>query len=306
MHKSLLLPLVFLAGCTSHPITSKTLSEAEIADIQSRVEARYPELSTEKTQAVTELVVRALDNMVAIKGGTFMMGEFKIPCEPGSESLCYSDFYRDNDYAHKVTLGDYALSKYETTIKEFDLFRQLRGKKPYENELRQRESRQYLFAPKKPAWTRDWEEPNAYCQWIGQLAQREVSLPTEAQWEFAARNRGKNILYATDNGRIELGRNYTSSDDRSEMNDVGRFPANPLGIYDLSGNATEWVYDWYSETYYRDSPSYEPKGPQEGAGHVIRGGSNIETPDTNTTVNRYHDKDIGFYSKFYGFRCSTW
>ncbi|WP_336367054.1 formylglycine-generating enzyme family protein [Marinobacter sp. C2H3] len=303
MHRSLLLPLIFLAGCTSHAITSSTLSDAEIADIQSRVEARYPDLSSEKTRAVTELVVRALDNMVPIKGGTFMMGEFKIPCEPGSEQLCYSDFNRDNDYAHTVTLDDYAIAKFETTMADFDLFRALRGSEPYEQGIRESEGGASLFIADKPAWTRNWDEPQAYCLWVGELADRDVSLPSEAQWEFAARNRGKNVLYATDNGSIDRGRNYRARGDFSGTHPVGKFPPNPLGLYDMSGNTSEWVRDWYASDYYSSSPLNNPAGPMAGNSHVLRGGSFADDPRYNTTLLRIHEEDLGFYSEMYGFRC---
>lgn len=297
------LALAFLAGCSSSSITSKTLSDSEIEAIQSRVESRYPDLSSGKQRAVTELVVRALDNMVHIEGGSFMMGEIKVPCEPGSEQLCNTDYDRDNDFQHKVKLDDYALSKYETTIADFDLFRALQGKEPYEKEIREREGRQSLFEANKPAWTKNWQEPKNYCTWIGELAGRPVDLPTEAQWEFAARNRGKNVLHATDNGEIDLGRNYRDEGTGSKNRTVGSFPPNPLGLYDLNGNAAEWVNDVYSENYYKQSPEFNPRGPKEGDSHVIRGGTNLDSPRFSTTVNRSHKDELDFYSKMFGFRC---
>ncbi|TBW46943.1 hypothetical protein EZI54_22860 [Marinobacter halodurans] len=298
------LALAFLAGCSSSSITSKTLSDSEIEAIKSRVEARYPDLPSGKQQAVTELVVRALDNMVPIEGGSFMMGDFKVPCEPGSDQLCRNDFYKDNDYIHKVTLDDYSLSKYETTIADFDLFRELQGKEPYEKEIREREGREYLFEPDKPAWTKNWQEPKDYCLWVGELASRPVDLPTEAQWEFAARNRGKEVRYATDNGKIEFGRNHQKKRGR-ESQAVGSFPPNPLGIYDLMGNTSEWIRDKYSETYYHQSPEINPMGPPDGQGHVVRGGSYLTTPDLDITVTRGSNNKLGFYSNLYGFRCAS-
>ncbi|MCK7549456.1 formylglycine-generating enzyme family protein [Marinobacter koreensis] len=306
MHRvSALLLALSLAGCSSSSsITSTTLSNSEIDAIQARVESRYPDLASSKQQQVTELVVRALDNMVFIEGGSFMMGEFKVPCEPGSDQLCMSDFDRDNDFAHKVVLDDYALARYETTMADFDLFRELQGKTPYEQDLREREDRQYLFEPDKPAWTKNWQEPKDYCLWVGELADRPVDLPTEAQWEFAARNRGQNVLYATDNGKIEQGRNYVRENKRRYTQDVGRFPPNPLGLYDLTGNTGEWVNDWYSKNYYRSSSTHNPKGPTNGTSKVIRGGDNRSTPSTNTTLNRHHDWELNDFYIMQGFRCS--
>ncbi|MCK7549457.1 formylglycine-generating enzyme family protein, partial [Marinobacter koreensis] len=287
----------------SSSITSTTLSDSEIDAIQTRVEDRYPDLSSSKQQQVTELVVRALDNMVFIEGGSFMMGEFKVPCEPGSDQLCMSDFDRDNDFAHKVVLDDYFLAKYETTISDFDLFREIQGKAPYKRMLRKREHRKDWFDPNKPAWTKSWQEPKDYCLWVGELAGRPFDLPTEAQWEYAARNRGQNVLYATDTGKIDLGENYPSDKLSSITRAVGTYPPNPLGLYDLMGNATEWVNDLYSEDYYHKSATNNPKGPLHGESHVVRGGSFINAPPANTSVFRRHQKTLEFYSNLVSFRC---
>src|SRR5690554_1895346 len=117
----LFVAIVLTSGCTS--VTSETLSESEINAIQARVEERHPDLSRLQQKAVTDLVVRALDNMVFVEGGSFMMGEFGWPCEPGSDKLCNIDIWPDNDHLHKVTLDDFYLSKYETKLGDFDLYR---------------------------------------------------------------------------------------------------------------------------------------------------------------------------------------
>ena len=77
--------VALFAGCTS--VTSETLNNAQIEAIQDRVEERHPNLSSSQQTAITELVVRAVDNMVFVEGGSFMMGEFGVPCEPGSTEL---------------------------------------------------------------------------------------------------------------------------------------------------------------------------------------------------------------------------
>ncbi|WP_199455914.1 MULTISPECIES: formylglycine-generating enzyme family protein [unclassified Marinobacter] len=105
--------------------------------------------------------------------------------------ICNADFSPDNDYAHKVTLDDYYLSKFETTLSDFDLYREIMGRTPYAPELRAREDRQHLFQLDLPAWTKTWQEAKDYCVWLGELANRPFNLPSEAQWEFAARNRGR-------------------------------------------------------------------------------------------------------------------
>jgi len=302
---TLLLLLIPLIACTSQTLTSESLSRAEIEAIQERVRQAHPELSSAKQHEVAELVIRAMDNMVFIEGGSFMMGEFGVPCEPGSEKICMSDYFSDNDHTHEVVLDDYYLSAYEVTLGDFDVYREVHNQKPYAQELRTREDRRHYFDPNKPAWTRTWKEARNYCQWIGQLVDRDMGLPTEAQWEFAARNRGKNILYATHNGKVEPGVNYPTDEQRHTIQPVGKYPPSPLGIYDLNANATEWIYDWYDETYYQSSEKTNPKGPPSGQEKVMRGGANYNSAGANTTLHREsRPPKSKHYQEYISFRCS--
>jgi formylglycine-generating enzyme required for sulfatase activity len=306
---TLLLLLAPLIACTSQTLTSESLSKAEIEAIQERVRQTHPELSSSKQQEVTELVIRAMDNMVFIEGGSFMMGDSGEPCEPGSERICWKDYDTDNNHTHKVTLSGYSLSKFETTIKDFDLYREVMGKEPYAQDLRERKDRQHLFQPNLPAWTKTWAEAQAYCQWVGKLSGTDGNLPTEAQWEYAARERGQDILHATNNGEINPGENYPSVKERRNMDllPVGSYPPNGLGLYEMNYNATEWVYDWYSKDYYARSEAKDPKGPESGTLKVLRGGSTANSFGANTTINRAYSKPTGdYYSELQGFRCSIW
>ena len=296
--------LAGLTACSSPTITSESLSPSEINDIRARVAEHHPDLSTRKQHEVTQLVVRALDNMVFIEGGTFIMGDFGMPCEPGSTQMCQIDYDTDNNYLHEVTLSDFAMAKYETTIGEFDLYREVIGEEPFAAHLREREDRQHLFQPDLPAWTRTWTEAHEYCQWLGTLSGRNIDLPTEAQWEYVSRNRGQKVLYATDNGKIERGRNYPKLHERALP--VGSYPPNPLGIYDLAANAGEWMRDWYAPDYYQKSPRFNPTGPETGEEKVFRGLSTGNTPKTNTTVIRGPAPvENSRYSSVRGFRCAV-
>lgn len=295
--------LILVAGCTS--VTSETLSESEVDEVQVRVEERHPELSSWQQKAVAELVVRALDNMAFVEGGSFMMGEFGWPCEPGSKQLCNLDIWPDNDHLHKVTLDDFYLSKYETNLDDFDLYREVMGREPYAPELRSREDRQQLFEPNLPAWTKAWQEAKDYCLWIGELTDRSIDMPTEAQWEFAARNRGKKVLVATNNGEWLPGENAPPHDGIRRLYPVDSFPPNPLGIHHLTSNSAEWVNDWYSDTYYEKSPENNPTGPVSGHAKVIRSGGFRTSARAKTTILR--DKAPAVERSYYralGFRCS--
>jgi len=118
-----------------------------------------------------------------------------------------------------------------------------------------------------------WQGAKEYCQWIGKQAGLAMDLPTEAQWEYAARSGGKRNLFPTNNGKEEKGRNFPSYGQHKEDGGrvrVGKFPPNPAGFHDFGVNG-EWVNDWYAADYYANSPVDNPKGPVSGKERVVRG-----------------------------------
>ena len=280
--------LLAAVGCTQPPpVVSDTLSDGEIQSIYQRVENRHPDISADKKREVVELAVRALENMVFVEGGTFQMGDWVIECQWDKSQGCRMDMDTSNDHVHEVKLTSFSISKYETTMGDFDVYRELQGKEPYRQDWRESEELADLFHPRKPAWTKDWQETQDYCRWVGELAGADMDLPTETQWEYAARSRGRWLIWATDNGEIDPGRNVRDRDTMAESNNnVGSFPPSPLGLYDMSFNAAEWVRDWYSKDYYEKSPISDPAGPKTGTEKVIRGGTNVTDPTTTFTVTR--------------------
>jgi len=125
----------------------------------------------------------------------------------------------------------------------------------------------------------DWYGAQKYCQWIGQQIGRKMDLPTEAQWEYAARNRGQMIVWPTDDGSIEDGRNVASFEEEQRFTSenrytfgptsIGRYPPNPLGLYDLIDHGFEWVRDWYAPKY-DSKDTHDPLGPKTGTEKVQR------------------------------------
>ena len=139
-----------------------------------------------------------------------------------------------------------------------------------------------------------WDKAVAYCQWAG------GRLPSEAEWEYAARGRESGLVYPWGNSIDEKNANYYPSDGTSP---VGSYPANGFGLDDMAGNVWEWCSDWYDTNYYSQSPDKNPQGPSSGTGRVLRGGSWVVTPeDLRASYRRGVRPDLSYVN--IGFRCA--
>ena len=256
-----------------------------------------------------DMVQRQMDAMVFVEGGEFMMGN------PGGWSV-----RSDTIPAHRVIVDDFYIQKYEVSQEDFELFMAVTGYEPSDSRYKDmKDEMPERFDNVLPAVT-SWVDSNAFCLWLGKHTGKEVRLPTEAEWEYAARAQGQMLPYATENGeaienvsmaaKTESSRYSVPSEKASLPNPPGVFPPNALGLYDMSSNVGEWVGDKYSDDYYQRSPIDNPKGPAlgqidifEGLSYRVLRGGHYEEFEGNTTVTRRKGSER-LAAKSRGFRCS--
>lgn len=227
----------------------------------SLCESRAAEASSAPVTTGAEVMQRALVErvkkaLVFLPGSSFEMGDW------GNESgQIYDGFAEGNNRpVHRVILDGFSMMAYKVTYEDFDLFTDSVGEPRIDPNPSDAKHRQ----PKKPAGV-NWHGAKAYCGWLAKISGLPFDLPTEAQWEYAARSGGKKVLFATDNGNIDKDRNFPWDVSDRRTPDVGSYPANPAGLYGmLDLNASEWVNDWYDPDYYKHTPALNPKGPDQG------------------------------------------
>jgi formylglycine-generating enzyme required for sulfatase activity len=207
------------------------------------------------------------DEMVFVEGGTFTMGCTE---EQGSDCI-----YNEKP-AHQVTVGNFYIGKYEVTQAQW---RNVMGSDPPELHFKS--------CDQCPVENISWNDIEEFIKKLNDQTMRKYRLPTEAEWEYAARGgqKSRGHKYAGSNNLDEVAWYDKNSDDKTHS--VGGKKPNELGVYDLSGNVREWCSNWYIN-YTSDSVT-NPFGPGLGSLRVFRGGS----WDSNT---RYCRSLVRLYS----------
>ena len=267
-----------------------------------------PEVNKNRYQS--KIINELSQQMILVEGGEFIMG-------------CNHCVDRDNKPEHPVLLNNFLMSKYEITVKQFQEFISVTNyKTTVENEeggyismndgwVQQRGFSwrtdvnghvRTLETLEEPVIFVSWEDAKAFCAWLSKETNRIFRLPTEAEWEYAAKG-GKmstGQIYAG-SGQAELIA-WSKANSGNNIKRVGLKKANELGLFDMSGNAWEWCEDWYHKDFYKNSPNQNPKGPSKSKKQkVLRGGSWASDASQLMINTRYSARPkVGAYS--IGFR----
>ena len=197
-----------------------------------------------------EILQNLVNNMVPVEGGMFMMG---ATAEQGD------DAFDDESPAHQVTVSSFSIGKYEVTQEEWEA---VRGENPSG----------FKGDKKRPVENVSWDDCQEFISKLNELTGKQFRLPTEAEWEFAARGGNKNLEQTKYAGGADIDAVAWYYDNSgSTTHPVGEKSPNALGLYDMSGNVREWCEDYYGP--YDSSTQKDPKGPASGSDRVIRGWS---------------------------------
>jgi sulfatase modifying factor 1 len=298
-----------------------------IAQNDSQKPADKPKNSQEKPK---EIIGKDGAKMVLIPAGEFLMGTdpLEIP-ELVKLAKQYSpdvkaSWFEDETPRHKVSVDAFYMDAYEVTNAQYKKFVQATGYKEPEGYRLTPKTLKSGFKPwADPDYNKDnqpvvcvsWMDAKAYAEWAGKR------LPTEAEWEYAARGglAVKRYVWGDDWSPPKGSGNFVDETLKKALPDwkiiggyddgyiytapVGSYKPNGYGLYDMAGNVWEWCADWYDKKYYANSPKQNPKGPDSGSTYVLRGGSWCydSTYDLRVASRDYHFPILGSYHV--GFRC---
>ncbi len=188
---------------------------------------------------------------VSVQGGCYQMGD------------TFGDGESNEKPVHEVCVDDLYMGKYEVTQAQWQ---KVMGNNPS----------YFKNCDNCPVENVSWNDNQSFITTLTVRTGKGYRLPTEAEWEYAARSGGKKEKFAGGNALDSVA--WYGNNSGSKTHAVGQKNPNGLGIYDMSGNVWEWMQDWYGNGYYASSPKNNPKGPDSGSVRVLRGGSGVSSP----------------------------
>ena len=264
-HRLLLLLIAIFAATT----VAVALAPKPPASQETHTPKPKPKPKPKPTPKLPEI------EMIRVEGGTFSMGSDD------------SDAWDDEKPVHSLSVSSFSIGKYEVTQK---LWKAVMGSNP-----------SYFKGDNLPVENVSWDDVQTFIRKLNQKTGKHYRLPTEAEWEFAARggNRSRGYKYSGSNDIDAVA--WCTNNSGSKTHPVGTKSPNELGIYDMSGNVREWCQDWYGGKYYSSSPYSNPTGPSTGSYRVSRGGS-WGGYARGCRVFRRNNFSPGFYGSYLGFR----
>ncbi|MBI5374569.1 MAG: SUMF1/EgtB/PvdO family nonheme iron enzyme [Candidatus Schekmanbacteria bacterium] len=312
--------LLVQSGCSL--FTPKKIPEPEAQPtVKEQEKVPEPEVQpTVKDKVQPKVTTKSTDErqlpsgmkMVLIKGGTFDMGD------------TFGNGGEDEKPAHTIKVDSFYLSETEVTVGQYREFAKATG---YKTEAEKTggvlfwggsvweqkngtywDNLGFSQSESHPVAGISWNDAVAYVDWLTKKTGKKYRLPTEAEWEYAAREGGKKIKYSWGNSEPDgTNCNYADSNTDFDWSDkkhndrykitapVKSYKPNSLGLYEMSGNLWEWCSDWYGRQYYKNSTKDNPKGPLSGKSRVLRGGSWFNKPELIRCIYRgMHRPGIGY------------
>ena len=223
-------------------------------------------------------------DMITMQGGTFTMGATE-------DHITYAD--NSEKPPHQVTLSTYQIGKTEVTQ---ELWEAVTGKS-LSQIARPNGWTLYGDGPDYPMYYITWDDCQEFITKLNELTGQQFRMPTEAEWEYAARggNKSKGFTFSGSNNIADVAWYSENSSNRSCP--VANKAPNELGIYDMTGNVWEWCSDWYGD--YSDAPQTNPTGPETGTERVVRGGcwgalvSGSHLSNRISYVPTFHSNSLG-------------
>jgi formylglycine-generating enzyme required for sulfatase activity len=255
--------------------------------------------------------LETLPDLARIPGGEFFMGA--------------ADAAEDQRPVHRVHVSEFSIGRFAVTNDEYARFVRATGHPAPSlrdlplvatggrDELFRELVRPYVWVARTPPAGRaahpvvlvSFDDAVAYCRWLAEVAGRVVRLPTEAEWEKAARG-------GVDGRRYPWGDNIDASrcnfledpaaKNRRGTKPAGTYAANGFGVCDVAGNVWEWVSDWYAAEYYSMSELKDPRGPAHGSMRVVRGGAWVTGDPSMLRCAYRHQVPPDTYAPSIGFR----
>lgn len=231
-----------------------------------------------------QLVVGTVLEFVRVPTGTFLIGSL-LRDDPAAQ--------RDEMPQHPVELDEYWIGKYPVSVAQYTVFTSETGRQPPFD---------YPVKSRFPVVNVSWFDAAIFCQWLSETSGKQVRLPTEAEWEKAARGTDGRI-YPWGN-EFDATRLNCAEGGRPGTTPIDAFPggASPYGALDMVGNVWEWNSDWYDAFYYTRTPSRSPQGPEVGHYKALRGGAWFSDRAHVRAADRTNFNPENQYD-YVGFRC---